>query len=805
MTDDNYPFAPAPDRKQAGSPLLDAALAYAARRLPVFPLIPCGKTPAIKRSFHDATLNPQTIRRHWRIAARNIGIATGASSRAWVLDIDGEDGEATLRRLEARYGSLPPTREVITGGGGRHLWFEYTVPIPSTAGRIGLGVDTRGDRGYVVVPPSVHPNGRAYEWAEGCDELAVAPDWLVRLALARPTISERVQKAIRPPVVTDGSAYARTALEREAADVASAGPGTRNYTLNRAAFSLFQLVAGGELDAAEVTTALEGACERNGLGHDDGWRAVKATIASGAEFERVRAQGVKRVLLVAPTASGKTVIAADIIQREIAAFRNVVVVAHTREIIRQTSQKLFDHGIAHGIVQAGFSPRPLERVQVASIQTLHRRAIRSDAMNLPPAQLLVIDECHHCPARTYQDIIKAYPDATLVGLTATPCRGDGRGLGGIFEVLIECPQVPDLIALKFLVPTRVYAPVKPDLRGVKISAGDYAEGQLAKRMNQPKLIGDIVSHWFKYGERRKTVAFAVNVEHSVHLRDEFIQAGVRAEHIDGSTPKPKRDASLARLASGEIELITNCLVLTEGFDLPDIGCIILARPTKKMGLYRQMIGRALRPAAGKVDAVILDHAGTIFRHGFAEDRITWTLDPTGRAEAPKHTQREAKGSSSRLVECTQCGAIREGGKPCCVCGFLPQRRPRAIEIVEGNLGLVDHKRLRVNDVTAGTYVRAEWLSMLAHIAEERGYKRGWVAYKFKEKFGMWPPRAAWPDPKPASMEVYHGCAAARSRLRSRRAVSHERPEDQRRIRTADYRDAQFACNARLEPQRSAHP
>jgi hypothetical protein len=175
MTDDNYPFAPAPDRKQAGSPLLDAALAYAARRLPVFPLIPCGKTPAIKRSFHDATLNPQTIRRHWRIAARNIGIATGASSRAWVLDIDGEDGEATLRRLEARYGSLPPTREVITGGGGRHLWFEYTVPIPSTAGRIGLGVDTRGDGGYVVVPPSVHPNGRAYEWAEGCDELAVAP------------------------------------------------------------------------------------------------------------------------------------------------------------------------------------------------------------------------------------------------------------------------------------------------------------------------------------------------------------------------------------------------------------------------------------------------------------------------------------------------------------------------------------------------------------------------------------------------------------------------------------------------------
>ena len=125
------------------------------------------------------------------------------------------------------------------------------------------------------------------------------------------------------------------------------------------------------------------------------------------------------------------------------------------------------------------------------------------------------------------------------------------------------------------------------------------ESQLADCMDQPKLIGDIVTHWHKYGERRKTVAFAVNVAHSVHLKEEFVKSGVRAEHIDGSTPKPERDASLARLASGEIELITNCMVLSEGWDMPEVGCCILARPTKKMGLYRQMIGRVLRPAPGK--------------------------------------------------------------------------------------------------------------------------------------------------------------------------------------------------------------
>ena len=199
--------------------------------------------------------------------------------------------------------------------------------------------------------------------------------------------------------------------------------------------------------------------------------------------------------------------------------------------------------------------------------------------------------------------------------------------------MIEGPQVAELIAGGYLVRTRVYAPVDPDLRGVRTVAGDYNEGQLAERMDRPDLIGDIVTHWHKYGERRKTVAFAVNVPHSIHLRDEFVKSGVRAEHIDGSTPKPERDATLARLASGEIELVTNCMVLTEGWDMPEVGCCILARPTKKMGLYRQMIGRVLRPAPGKADAIILDHSGAVFRHGFAEDRVEWTLDPDRRASS----------------------------------------------------------------------------------------------------------------------------------------------------------------------------
>src|SRR5262249_27143554 len=159
----------------------------------------------------------------------------------------------------------------------------------------------------------------------------------------------------------------------------------------------------------------------------------------------------------------------------------VLVIAHRREIIGQTSAKLYANGIRHGIIQAGIDPRPMELVQVASIATLHVRAVRSNVMPLPPANLLIIDEAHHAPASTYRKIIEAYPDAIVLGATATPCRGDGRGLGSLFEVIIECPQIAELIQQQHLVKTRIYAPIDPDLRGVQTVAGDYAESQLAAR------------------------------------------------------------------------------------------------------------------------------------------------------------------------------------------------------------------------------------------------------------------------------------------------------------------------------------
>jgi hypothetical protein len=262
--------------------MLEAALKLADDGRAVFPLIPRSKDPATKRGFHDATTNPATIRRYWRDADRNIGIRTGAASGFWILDID-PGGDEHIRRLEAEHGALPPTRSVITGRGGRHLWFKYCGPIQCSAGRVAPHVDVRGDGGYAVAPCSTHENGNTYQWAtDPRHELAIAPDWLVHLTRKRASISERARVRVNPNHGSHFSAaYGAAALDAESAALAAALPGTRNHALNRAAFALFQLVAGGELDGGIVENRLARACESNGLIADDGWHSVEKTIASG--------------------------------------------------------------------------------------------------------------------------------------------------------------------------------------------------------------------------------------------------------------------------------------------------------------------------------------------------------------------------------------------------------------------------------------------------------------------------------------------------------------------------------------------
>jgi hypothetical protein len=601
--------------------VLEAALALAGEGIAVFPLKYAAKEPeARSRGFYDATTNPATIRRWFGGKfKRNLGARTGQASGVWVLD---EDELGALAALAEKHGPLPATRESSTGR-GRHLWFKTTpLPIPSRQGkgRIWPGTDIKAEGGYVVAPPSIHPDGPVYRWVNDAP-IVEAPSWL--LALARkskptePTEPTPRSNAARPSSGRPG-AYAAAALEREIAILANTPKGGRNHQANASSFSLHQLVAGGELKGDDVTDALIKACEKKrpsrggwaaiGVGHNPVGRSCRyapSALSTGgrgmiedrqyqtdviAEFHRTTAQ-FKRIILVAPTGSGKTVIASAIIKDYVKRHKTVLVLCDRGEIVNQTVAKLREFGMWCGIIwaEAGrMDVQQLAPVQVASIQTLHARAIRSTRLELPQADLVVVDEAQHIKARTWQEIVNSYPNAILLGLTATPCRGDGRGLGGTFQIMIQCPQVAELIKLGHLVPGRVYAPATPDLKGVKITAGDSNEKQLADRMDKSDLIADIVGSWSKYGKGRKTVCFATSVGHSLHLRDEFLHAGVRAEHIDGHTPKEERDSTLERLKTGEIDVVCNCMVLTEGWDQPEVSCCILARPTKHMGLFRQM-------------------------------------------------------------------------------------------------------------------------------------------------------------------------------------------------------------------------
>jgi DNA repair protein RadD len=459
----------------------------------------------------------------------------------------------------------------------------------------------------------------------------------------------------------------------------------------------------------------------------------------------------RHVLFVLPTGGGKTLVAAKVIENALERGERVLMLSHRREITRQTSFKLSDLDLEHGIIQAGLTLDLDASVQIASVQTFWSRCIRSNKIRLPRADLLVIDEAHHVRANTWAGILRSYPSARRIGLTATPCRSDGKGLGNYFDALIEGPQIPELIARKHLVQTLYYAPTQPNLKGVKVQAGDYQIKALSNRMNRDDLVGDVIGSWFKFAEGRKTIAFACDVPHSRHIQQEFLRAGIKCEHLDGATPKTERDKILERLASGETQIVVNCAVLTEGVDVPAASCVILARPTKQLSLYRQMAGRGLRPAPDKPNLVLIDHAGACLRHGLLEDPITWTLSTDKRAENPMHAKREL-GVIGRLIECSQCGAMRAVGEKCPSCGFFPHRRPDPVIFREGELARVN-RQTRTVESTNDPNERMRWHAMLVSIGNERGYKSGWASYKYREKFGVWPPYRAMVQPMTPSPEV----------------------------------------------------
>ncbi len=425
-----------------------------------------------------------------------------------------------------------------------------------------------------------------------------------------------------------------------------------------------------------------------------------------------------RPILQLPTGGGKTRIAAEVIRRH---GRHALFVAHRREIILQSARALGEAGLLCGVIMSGAEPTAGAPVQVASIQTLARR-------EWPRADLVVIDECHHAaPGSQYEALFSSY--RRVVGLTATPFRLDGTGLGAVgFRRIVVGATTAELCAERYLVEPEVYAPVTPDLADVTKVGGDYHLGQLSRRMSTKEIVGGVVEKWTKHARGRRTVLFAVSVEHSMGLCASFEAAGVRAEHVDAGTPKPRRDAVLQRLARGETEVLCNVGILSEGWDLPALEVAILARPTLSECLHRQQIGRIMRACPEKTGAIVLDHAGNTLRHGRATDPIVADLE--GLRE---------KGDPDLKI-CPMCGiVVDESDDECPACGFkwgAGSSGPRVVCEIDGEL----ENDGRVVLVTFED--RAVFFNRIVHCVLHRGAEAqraaAAAASAHKRRYGFWP-------------------------------------------------------------------
>ncbi|MDP5338096.1 MAG: DEAD/DEAH box helicase [Nodularia sp. (in: cyanobacteria)] len=329
--------------------------------------------------------------------------------------------------------------------------------------------------------------------------------------------------------------------------------------------------------------------------------------------------GIRKVLLQLSTGGGKTIIFAFVASQFTEKGEGVLVVAHREELILQADEKLVAvTKVQPGIIKARYKPTD-SLIQVASIQTLSSRK------NYPPAKLIIIDEAHHSSANSYRKLLDAYPDALILGVTATPRREDGYGFRDIFDHLICSITTKELIALGYLTDYKLIAGFKYSQHKVP-KKRDFTKKELEEVASDYKP-SEVLKQWKSFCGGKKTVIFAVNVKHSQQIAAVFCADGITCEHLDGETPNNERKAILDRFRSGQTQVISNCAILTEGFDCPNSGAAVIARPTSSVTLWLQMIGRVLRPAPGKDYAIILDMTDNWFRLGRPCDHRKWSLDP----------------------------------------------------------------------------------------------------------------------------------------------------------------------------------
>ncbi len=405
-----------------------------------------------------------------------------------------------------------------------------------------------------------------------------------------------------------------------------------------------------------------------------------------------------------PTGGGKTIILSAIAHEFINRGENVCLLSHRDELVNQGAAKLEAiSGQPVGIIKSGYPDDGDRLIQSASVQTLVRR------LHLYPPDrfgVIIIDEAHHTAATTYRKTLNHFPTAYVLGFTATPCRGDGAGLDDLFSHMVTGPSIKQLIEAGHLSPYKYLAAENSMVvKGATVSRGDYTSKSLARLNPRDQLAADLVSSYRKHCDGLRCLIFAIDRDYSKAIAAMYQAAGIAAIHLDGETPSEVRKAALEAFQAGEIKVVSNVGLFTEGTDLPAIEALQMARPTKSLGLFLQMVGRVLRPAPEKSEALIIDHGGNWERHGLPCGDRTWTLEGI---QKPKRAKRLVKNAEGEIIE------------------WEP------VELIQTN---VTTREITTDSMAIAPELDGFWKMALDELLEEReamGYQKGWVGYRLKD-------------------------------------------------------------------------
>jgi superfamily II DNA or RNA helicase len=382
---------------------------------------------------------------------------------------------------------------------------------------------------------------------------------------------------------------------------------------------------------------------------------------------------VKKALVVLPTGAGKTVLFSNTIAGIERAGKFGAVVVHRQELLDQVNKALREAGCS--------------RSRGWMVSEFAKSGIEPD--------LLILDEAHHAVAGSWEKAIARAGRARVMGVTATPERLDGRGLGDVFDAMTIGPGTGDLIRRGYLSPFLFYSlPEQVDTAGLSKTGGDFSRTELADRAKQ--LTGDAVTHYRRLARGKRAVAFCATVDHAEQVAESFNLAGIRAACLHGGLDSETRKKMIREFRAGQILVLCSCDIISEGFDLPAIEAAIMLRPTESLGLYLQQVGRALRIFAGKSKAIILDHAGLAFNHGLPDWPREWSL------ESPKRKAGAKQANGMKLSVCRVCFTVNNSGYMRCVgCGNEPVTAKKPIKTVQGELVEITGDRKQVERVKLG--------------------------------------------------------------------------------------------------------